>query len=58
MGRRVRVKRSDFDALLDASYTGKREASPVIWDGEVPPPVAPCDHDDRGASQPDTNSGA
>jgi hypothetical protein len=51
----VRVKRSDFDALLEASYTGKRETSPGIWDGEVPPPAAPGDHDDRGASRPDAS---
>lgn len=46
LGRRVRIKRSDFDQLLAEGYTGattsKPEAEPnpprSIWDGEVPPP--------------------
>jgi excisionase family DNA binding protein len=46
IGRRVRVKRSDFDALLDASYTGRSQTSPGVWDGDVPAPVA-LNEDDR-----------
>lgn len=40
MGRRVRIKRSDFDALLEASYTAPRPAAPAagVWDGHVPLP--------------------
>jgi excisionase family DNA binding protein len=42
IGRRVRIKRSDFDALLEASYTGKAQPkSDGVWSGEVPPPDAP-----------------
>ena len=34
IGRRVRIKRSNFDALLEESYTGgKRSPSEGIWDG-------------------------
>jgi excisionase family DNA binding protein len=40
IGRRVRVRRSDFDRLLEHSYTAAQpqEAPASIWDGEVPPP--------------------
>ena len=39
IGRRVRIKRSDFDAVVEASYSGPRPAAPTgIWNGEVPPP--------------------
>jgi excisionase family DNA binding protein len=40
IGRRVRVKRSDFNALLESSYSGPRKAAPTagIWEGEVPLP--------------------
>jgi hypothetical protein len=42
-GRRVRIRRSDFDAFL-ASVVPERapvEPTPSIWDGEIPMPVAP-----------------
>jgi Helix-turn-helix domain len=41
IGRRVRVKRSDFDALLEASYTANKQPSAGVWDGNVPTPAAP-----------------
>lgn len=42
IGRRVRVRRADFDALLEASAIGEpKPASPSIWDGEIPLPVVP-----------------
>jgi excisionase family DNA binding protein len=39
IGRRVRIKRSDFDRVVEANYSGPTPA-PVagIWDGEIPPP--------------------
>ena len=39
IGRRVRIKRSDFDGVVEAGYGGPRPASSTgIWEGEVPPP--------------------
>ena len=39
IGRRVRIKRSDFDRVVADGYSGARSAAPSgIWDGEVPPP--------------------
>ncbi len=40
IGRRVRIRRSDFDRLLEQSYTGAapREGDASIWDGDVPAP--------------------
>jgi len=39
IGRRVRIKRSDFDAMVEASYSGPAPAPAVnVWEGEVPPP--------------------
>jgi hypothetical protein len=49
----VRVKRSDFDVLSEASYAGKPQASAGVWDGDVPTPMAP---DERAASPPDAPS--
>lgn len=59
IGRRVRVKRSDFDALLEASYTGPSKAAqtPSIWEGEVPPPEGlapePGDAEEVASAVPD-----
>jgi excisionase family DNA binding protein len=53
IGRRVRVKRSDFDALLEASYTGNRQPSAGVWEGDVPAPIAPGENEERGGSPPD-----
>jgi excisionase family DNA binding protein len=44
--RRVRIKRSDFDRLLQRGYTGQtgdaqRPQAANIWDGELPPRVIP-----------------
>ena len=58
IGRRVRIKRSDFDALLEASYTRKPATSAGVWDGEVPAPVAPDDHEEREASPSDASGDA
>jgi excisionase family DNA binding protein len=45
IGRRVRVKRSDFDVLVEAGYSGMESGSTAetttIWDGEVPLPESP-----------------
>lgn len=39
IGRRVRIKRSDFDRVVEASYRGPKPAPLAgIWDGEVPMP--------------------
>jgi excisionase family DNA binding protein len=48
VGRRVRVKGSDFDRLVEGSYirTAKEASSvetPSIWDGQIPSPVVPED---------------
>jgi excisionase family DNA binding protein len=53
IGRRVRVKRSDFDALLEASYTGNKQPPVGVWDGDVPAPVAPGEQGEHEAPQPD-----
>lgn len=47
IGRRVRIKRSDFDRLVAAGYSGPGTEPPAeatnasIWDGEIPPPKPP-----------------
>jgi excisionase family DNA binding protein len=46
IGRRVRVRRADFDRMIEKSYisTGKPPGEPPrtsIWDGNVPPPMVP-----------------
>jgi excisionase family DNA binding protein len=42
IGRRVRIKRSDFDRVVEASYAGPKPASPgAIWEGEVLDPEQP-----------------
>jgi excisionase family DNA binding protein len=53
IGRRVRIKRSDFEALLEASYTDRRQPPAGVWDGDVPAPVAPGEHDEHEASRSD-----
>jgi hypothetical protein len=41
----VRIRRQDFDAMIDAAYTGSSQprapAQETIWDGVVPPPQMP-----------------
>lgn len=47
VGRRVRIKRSDFDRLISESYTGSSATAPAgdysegIWEGDMPLPEAP-----------------
>ena len=45
IGRRVRVKREDFERLLEESYSGRSgggsEPPDAIWSGEVPLPDSP-----------------
>ena len=53
IGRGVRVTRSDFDALLEASYTGSKQPAAGVWDGDVPPPVAPGEDVEAGEPEPD-----
>jgi hypothetical protein len=44
VGRRVRIRRADFDQLLEASVVGHPQpAAPNIRDGEVPLPRVPAD---------------
>jgi excisionase family DNA binding protein len=44
VGLRVRIRRADFDQLLEASVVGERQpARPSIWEGEVPAPVVPSE---------------
>ena len=55
IGRRVRVKRSDFDALLEANYTGTKRPPAGVWGGDVPAPVAPgenVEHEPTAADAP------
>jgi excisionase family DNA binding protein len=53
IGRRVRVKRSDFDALLEANYTGSKQPPAGVWNGDVPTPVAPAEDVEAGEPEPD-----
>ncbi len=43
VGRRVRIKRSDFDRLVEDGYTGREKGNAAsadnIWDGEIPEPM-------------------
>jgi excisionase family DNA binding protein len=41
VGRRVRIRRADFDALIEDSVirSEPQPAPPSIWDGVVAPPV-------------------
>jgi hypothetical protein len=42
LGRRVRIKRSDFDRFVEQGYTGGRpQAAPSVWDGVVGDPHLP-----------------
>jgi excisionase family DNA binding protein len=37
IGRRVRIRRADFDALIEASVVGDRQPpAQTIWEGEIP----------------------
>ena len=49
IGRRVRIRRADFDALLEASAVGASSgptstppSTSTIWNGQIPPPVMPA----------------
>jgi excisionase family DNA binding protein len=53
IGRRVRVKRSDFDAPLEANYTGTKQTPAGVWDGDVLTPVAPGEEVEAGEAEPD-----
>ncbi|MGH2869067.1 MAG: helix-turn-helix domain-containing protein [Solirubrobacteraceae bacterium] len=47
VGRRVRVKRSDFDRFVEQGYTGSPRPlqseviAETIWDGRIPEPEPP-----------------
>jgi hypothetical protein len=44
VSRRVRIRRTDFDQLLEASVIGGAGAAALnIWDGEIPAPVVPSE---------------
>jgi hypothetical protein len=53
IGRRVRVKQSDFDALLEANYTGSKQPPTGVWGGDVPAPVEPGETMEHEATPPD-----
>jgi hypothetical protein len=53
IGRGVPVKRSDFDALLEASYTGTKGPPAGGWDCDVPTPAAPAEDVKAGEPEPD-----
>ena len=40
IGRRVRIKRSDFDRVVEAGYSGPTAPQPTVdvWEGDVPMP--------------------
>ena len=43
LGRRVRIKRSDSDRLVEQGYSGGAPGkSASIWDGDVPDPELPA----------------
>ena len=47
IGRRVRVRRADFDALIEDSSSGQKQSRPAsesIWDGVIGHPQVPGDH--------------
>jgi excisionase family DNA binding protein len=46
VGRRVRVRRADFDALIEGSAIGgdAQPTPPSIWDGEIPLPQVPISY--------------
>lgn len=39
IGRRVRIKRADFDQLVERGYNARPSAG--VWDGDVPMPEVP-----------------
>jgi excisionase family DNA binding protein len=46
VGRRVRIRRSDFDRLIEEGYSGsstppESASGASVWDGEIPPPEVP-----------------
>jgi Helix-turn-helix domain len=42
IGRRIRIRRADFDALIETSVIrDPQPALPSIWDGEIPQPKMP-----------------
>jgi excisionase family DNA binding protein len=45
IGRRVRIRRADFDALVEGSTMGgdPQPTPPSIWDGQIPLPQVPGD---------------
>jgi len=52
IGRRVWVKRSDFDALLESSHTGRKRPPAGVWRGDVPVPVASGESVEHEAAPP------
>jgi excisionase family DNA binding protein len=44
IGRRVRIRRADFDALLESSVIGEQQpAGSSFWDGDIPAPLMPSE---------------
>ena len=49
LGRRVRIKRSDFDQFMERGYVSRpAPPPPSIWDGEVPDAELPGREHHRG----------
>ena len=53
IGRRVRVKQSDFHTLLEANYTGGKQPPAGVWGDDVPAPVAPGENVEHEATPRD-----
>lgn len=48
IGRSVRIRREDFERLLEESRINPRqEMGGLIWDGEIPSPVVPPNASDE-----------
>ena len=58
IGRAVRVKQSDFDAPLEANYTGNQQPPAGVWGGDVPAPVASGENMEHEAAPPDAPGNA
>jgi Helix-turn-helix domain len=44
IGRRVRIRRADFNAVIEASMIGDpRPIGPSIWEGEISLPQVPSE---------------
>ena len=54
--RRVRIRRTDFERLLDQGSSPKAEPAASIWDGEIPIPGCPSSRPAESARTPTARS--